>query len=63
MGRWCKLALAAALAAATVGMGVPAPSVAQSPARPNIVFVLTDDLSWNLVQYMPHVQAARSATA
>jgi arylsulfatase A-like enzyme len=31
---------------------------AQSPAtspRPNIVFVLTDDLAWNLVQYMPHV--------
>jgi arylsulfatase A-like enzyme len=25
-------------------------------ARPNIVFVLTDDLSWNLVQYMPHVK-------
>jgi hypothetical protein len=25
--------------------------------RPNIVFVLTDDLSWNLVQYMPNVQA------
>ena len=24
--------------------------------RPNIVFVLTDDLAWNLVQYMPHVQ-------
>jgi arylsulfatase A-like enzyme len=23
---------------------------------PNIVFVLTDDLAWNLVQYMPHVQ-------
>ena len=23
--------------------------------RPNIVFILTDDLSWNLVQYMPHV--------
>jgi N-acetylglucosamine-6-sulfatase len=22
---------------------------------PNIVFVLTDDLTWNLVQYMPHV--------
>ncbi|MBV9213190.1 MAG: sulfatase [Actinobacteria bacterium] len=22
---------------------------------PNIVFVLTDDLSWNLVRYMPHV--------
>jgi N-acetylglucosamine-6-sulfatase len=25
--------------------------------RPNIVFVLTDDLATNLVQYMPHVQA------
>jgi N-acetylglucosamine-6-sulfatase len=24
--------------------------------RPNIVFVLTDDLDWNLVRYMPHVQ-------
>ncbi len=28
------------------------------PARhPNIVFILTDDLSWNLVQYMPNVRA------
>ena len=25
--------------------------------RPNIVFVLTDDFSWNLVQYMPRVRA------
>ena len=24
--------------------------------RPNIIFVLTDDLDWSLVQYMPHVQ-------
>jgi arylsulfatase A-like enzyme len=23
--------------------------------KPNIVFVLTDDLAWNLVRYMPHV--------
>jgi len=27
--------------------------------RPNIVFVLTDDLSWNLVRYMPSVQQLR----
>jgi arylsulfatase A-like enzyme len=26
-------------------------------AKPNIVFVLTDDLSWDLVRYMPNVQA------
>ena len=26
-------------------------------SRPNIVFVLTDDLAWNLVRYMPHVLA------
>jgi len=28
--------------------------------RPNIVFVLTDDLAWNLVQYMPHVEQLRA---
>ena len=30
---------------------------------PNIVFVLTDDLSWNLVRYMPHVLAMERAGA
>ena len=30
---------------------------AAASAKPNIVFVLTDDLAWNLVKYMPHVQA------
>jgi len=34
----------------------PAGSSPVSPTRPNIVFVLTDDLSTNLVKYMPHVQ-------
>jgi N-acetylglucosamine-6-sulfatase len=39
---------------------VPAPSAAPQPSagagtRPNIVFILTDDLSLDLVQYMPHV--------
>jgi N-acetylglucosamine-6-sulfatase len=31
-------------------------STPPSPSRPNIVFVLTDDLSNNLLPYMPHVQ-------
>jgi arylsulfatase A-like enzyme len=29
--------------------------------RPNFVFVLTDDLSWNLVSHMPHVLAMERA--
>jgi N-acetylglucosamine-6-sulfatase len=29
--------------------------------RPNFVFVLTDDLSWNLVSHMPHVVALQKA--
>src|SRR5205823_5356867 len=31
-------------------------TTAAPPARPNVVFVLTDDLSWNLVRYMPQVR-------
>ena len=31
-------------------------SARPAPHRPNIVFVLTDDLEWNLVQFMPHVE-------
>jgi N-acetylglucosamine-6-sulfatase len=44
--------------------GVPAPpgNARQAGAeRPNIVFVLTDDLAWNLVRYMPHVLAMERA--
>lgn len=33
----------------------------QRTSGPNIVFVLTDDLSSNLVKYMPHVQALQRA--
>lgn len=40
----------------------PVPSFPAGPAvRPNVVFVLTDDLSNNLVQYMPHVLALQKA--
>jgi len=35
----------------------PAAMHAATPAtRPNVVFILTDDLSWNLVRYMPNVR-------
>jgi arylsulfatase A-like enzyme len=59
------LAATAVLAAATaIGVslatsGADGSATAHRTAaqRPNVVFVLTDDLAWNLVRYMPHVQA------
>src|SRR3954464_689806 len=49
------LAALAIAVAALVGAGTS--SSAPAAQRPNIVFVLTDDLSWDLVRFMPHVQA------
>jgi N-acetylglucosamine-6-sulfatase len=46
------LVLAASVSLAPAALTAPR----REPARPNIVFVLTDDLSWNLIQYMPHVR-------
>jgi arylsulfatase A-like enzyme len=43
------------------GAGTPSPAASTAPPlpssekHPNIVFILTDDLALNLVQYMPHV--------
>ncbi|MFI6663216.1 sulfatase [Streptomyces sp. NPDC050523] len=53
----CVAMLVALLASCTGGSnaGQP-PGNASASGKPNVVFVLTDDLSWNLVQYMPHVQ-------
>ncbi|MFI5613290.1 sulfatase-like hydrolase/transferase [Amycolatopsis sp. NPDC051903] len=39
----------------------PESSAGPESSRPNIVFVLTDDLATNLVQYLPHVQAMEKA--
>jgi len=39
----------------------PRPSATGDRSRPNFVFVLTDDLSWNLVSHMPHVLALERA--
>jgi arylsulfatase A-like enzyme len=38
-----------------VAQNAPPPGAAAGGKRPNIVFILTDDLALNLVQYMPHV--------
>ena len=41
---------------------IPPPRLASDEfRRPNIVFILTDDLAWNLVKYMPHVLAMQKA--
>src|SRR5690242_7460848 len=41
----------------------PHPAPARAAVRPNIVFVLTDDLSMNLLPYLPHIRAMqRSGT-
>ena len=47
---------------AVVGLTLAGGAAARPAAdrRPNIVFVLTDDLAWNLVQYMPHVEQLRA---
>jgi N-acetylglucosamine-6-sulfatase len=60
-----------AIAPRSPALGQPSPAIPPPPVatvqsmspqsgttpkkRPNIIFVLTDDLSWNLLQYMPHV--------
>jgi N-acetylglucosamine-6-sulfatase len=50
------LALTALLASLAIAAGF-ADQGSSAPARkPNIIFILTDDLSWNLVKYMPNVQ-------
>jgi N-acetylglucosamine-6-sulfatase len=51
-----KIWLLAASALAAVLLSVSAVSNAlAAQSAPNIVFVLTDDLSWSLVPFMPHV--------
>ncbi|WP_433332702.1 sulfatase family protein [Spirillospora sp. CA-294931] len=66
MLRWCAALVACVLlASACGGGGEPAkpkkahPIASQPASRPNIVFILTDDLSWDLVRYMPRVTRMR----
>ncbi len=50
------LAVAACHPAATTPPGSAPSGSTTGPRPPNVVFILTDDLSWNLVRYMPQVQ-------
>src|SRR4051794_39222058 len=54
----CHMTRVLPLIALLFALAVVQPAEAQP--RPNIVFVLTDDLSWNLVPYMPQVQQLQS---
>src|SRR5512132_3928696 len=58
MRRWAVIAAVLALTGVVVGQTSSTPA-APAKARPNVVFVLTDDLSWNLVPYMPQLQSMR----
>jgi N-acetylglucosamine-6-sulfatase len=54
-----SVALLAGLAGARASSAAVHPAGATA-APPNIVFVLTDDLSWNLVRYLPQVRGLQS---
>ena len=52
-----RLAVATVLSVLLAATSVTAPGVHSKPRpRPNVVFILTDDLSWNLVKFMPNVR-------
>ena len=58
------LAVVAAAGCTSPGAARPKPppaSAAHDRSRPNFVFVLTDDLSWNLISHMPNVLALEQA--
>ncbi|MGI8564141.1 MAG: sulfatase family protein [Candidatus Dormibacter sp.] len=57
MSRVLVLAVAVLLALASCSQPTGVATTTATPiGHPNIVFVLTDDLSWNLVDRMPHVK-------
>ncbi len=58
MRRWAVVAAIFAVAGLAAGQASSTPATA-ARAKPNIVFVLTDDLSWNLVSHMQHVRQMR----
>jgi arylsulfatase A-like enzyme len=49
--------LTASACTSSTGGTAAKPAGQQTSAKPNFVFVLTDDLAWNLIGHMPQVQA------
>ena len=60
-GLLCSVLAAAACSSAPGSPSGSSASGRPGGSRPNFVFVLTDDLSWNLVSHMPHVLALEKA--
>src|SRR5215469_9823206 len=55
--RLYMLVLAALLVAVSSSARESSAATTPDAGKPNIIFILADDLAWNLVQYMPNVQA------
>jgi arylsulfatase A-like enzyme len=51
-----RLAVLTVAAALLASASVAPDALPAEHPRPNVVFILTDDLSWDLVQFMPHVK-------
>jgi len=56
MGRVITLGLAVLATAVVVTAAFADRVSSAAPKRPNIILILTDDLSWNLVRFMPNVK-------
>ncbi|WP_375491336.1 sulfatase [uncultured Jatrophihabitans sp.] len=57
----CVLGVLTLLAATLAACSSSHANAAQDTKKPNIVFVLTDDLAMNLISHMPHVQALQKS--
>jgi N-acetylglucosamine-6-sulfatase len=57
------LALIAVVLSLAVAAGFASEGSSARPKRPNIILIVTDDLSWNLVKYMPRVREMQAEGA
>lgn len=55
-GKLKPLVISALVVAVALIGGLADRGSSAAPRAPNIIFILTDDLSWNLARFMPHVK-------